>query len=94
MTQEGARQIENYFDNGWLVIIENGYVDSPVSGIYPDEETDELVYDSEVFSMQPLSEIQIYQVTIAKPLQILDLSAFPEFIENDQDYTIQETVDA
>jgi len=56
-----------------------GYVDSPVLGIYVDEDIEEYVYDSEVFSARPLREIQWYDVIVSKPIRDLE----SDFTSND-----------
>ena len=70
MLKEIAEKVEQYFDAGYCVIIDwSGYVDTPVSAVYLDESKDEIVYDSETFSGQPLSEIGAHCVKILKPIK-------------------------
>jgi hypothetical protein len=70
MTLNEARAVEMYFDSGYLIsIIDTPYVDSLVMAVYNDEETGELVYDSETFSQRELKEVDLSEVIIAKPLE-------------------------
>jgi hypothetical protein len=70
MTLNEARAVEMYFDSGYLVSInDTPYVDSLVMAVYNDEETGELVYDSETFSQRELKEVDLSEVIIAKPLE-------------------------
>ncbi|CAB4185697.1 hypothetical protein UFOVP1492_9 [uncultured Caudovirales phage] len=74
MRLEEQKRLEKFHDNGYLILIEgSGYVDGPVDSIYTYEEEDsetkgQLVYDSEVFSGQPLSQIQLSNVKVYQPV--------------------------
>ena len=73
MTQEEAKRLEQFKDNGYLVLIDgSGYVDGPVESIYTDEEDSdtkgELVYDSDVFSGQPLKKVRLHNVKVYQPV--------------------------
>jgi len=68
MTKEEAIMVENYYESGYMIKIDaNGYVDSEVHCIMPNE-SGELCYDSEVFSEMPLSQVHISSVSILKPI--------------------------
>ncbi len=54
------------------MITDSGYVDSPVQGIYLTDDEDDYVYDSEVFSERPLSEVPLDCVIVARPIRDLD----------------------
>lgn len=74
MTQEEAKRLEQFKDNGYLVLIDgSGYVDGPVESIYEDDEEGsdtkgEMVYDSEVFSGQPLKKVHLHNVKVYQPV--------------------------
>lgn len=85
MTQKEAIIIEKYFDAEYIVQInDSGYIDSNIQGIYENEETGEYVYDSEVFSERPLSEVYIGSVIIAKPIHDLLSSEIEYLCEQDK----------
>ena len=67
MNLKEAKQVEEYFNAGYIVMVGGTvFVDSPVDEIT--EVDGELVYNSEVFYERPLSEVDIFDVTIAMPL--------------------------
>lgn len=78
MTTEEAKAVENYFDAGYIVLVNgSGYVDSPVHGVYEDENGD-VVYDSEVFTGQPLKELYLRDVIIAMPMESIVSDKAPQ----------------
>ena len=67
MTTGEAKQVERYFEAGYMVKIGGtGFVDSEVQDLFEDNE--ELVYNSETFDERPLSEVEMYDVSILMPL--------------------------
>jgi len=71
MTTKHAKLIEMYFDAGHIIKIDDsGYVDSEVQGIYENDDGI-MVYDSEVFSERPLSEVRLDNVIVANPIRDL-----------------------
>ena len=74
MTQAEAKRLEQFKDSGYLILIHgSGYIDGPVDSIYEDEEEGsetkgELVYDSDVFSGQPLSKVHLHDVEVYRPV--------------------------
>ena len=78
MTQNEAKILERYYDEGCVVLIGgSGYVDSAIYGIYYCEEAEEYVYDSEVFSERPLAEVMFYDVIVARPIRHLESDYSP-----------------
>jgi len=93
MTYEQAQIIEKYFDAGYAVKISyGGYVDSFCTGFYFDEEEENCyVYDSEVFTGQPVTDINIGCVEVFAPVR--DLSSKEIDYLDDQDQWFVEKID-
>lgn len=93
MTQAQAKRLENFFDNGYLILIDaSGLVDGPVESVWLDQEPDsdtngEMVYDSEVFRGKPLRAVSLNEVRIFRPVSFKHAQI--EFVEgqgNDDNY--------
>jgi hypothetical protein len=86
-----AIALETYFNNGYLIIINDTmYVDSLVMGIYEDEETGEIVYDSETFSGRELREVDLSQVIIASPVKnMVTKTGDIEIVSDPEDYHLE-----
>ena len=70
MNRDEAEQLENLFDNGFLILITSRFVDSPVRAIYDNSDEEPgigLVYCSEVFSDMPLNEVDVSDVQVYCP---------------------------
>ena len=93
MTNQEAKMVERYFDEGYLIIIEDtSYVDSPVQSVFTNDDG-ELVYDSETFYERPLSEVDISAVIIAKPIKTLVVGAKVDPAGEPGEYCIEEVCD-
>ena len=91
MTAELAKQVERYFDAGYLVLINDSpYVDSPVQSIY--EEDGVLVYDSETFNSRPLEEVDPSYMIIAKPLKDIEVGKQVDVVGDADEYEVK-TID-
>jgi hypothetical protein len=86
-----AIALETYFNNGHIIIINDTmYVDSLVMGIYEDEETGEMVYDSETFSGRDLREVDLSQVIIASPVKdMITKVGNIEVVSEPEDYHVE-----
>ncbi len=69
MDIEEQAKLEALFESGYLIKISAGmFVDGEVTGIYPNEEKDDQwLYDSEVFSGRPLSDVSSHEVEVYAP---------------------------
>jgi hypothetical protein len=69
MDIEEQAKLEALFESGYLIKISAGMlVDGEVTGIYPDEEKEgQWLYDSEVFSGRPLSDVSSHEVEVYAP---------------------------
>jgi len=71
MTKEEARNLEELYDKGYLVIIDAGqFLDGPVQGIGEEEEGEhagKICYTSNVFTDRPMDEVHTYEVEVYAP---------------------------
>ena len=88
MNLEEAKQVEEYFSAGYIVMISGtGFVDSPVDAIT--EVDSELVYNSEVFYERPLSEVEMFNVAISMPLHDISTGKSIENIGDIGEYELK-----
>lgn len=88
MTKADAQKLYQLFLAGYLICIDaEGYVDSPVQDMNeletvdpldPARTSESIVYDSEVYSERPLSEVSVKDVKVYQPVDWYRVDFKPE----------------
>jgi len=88
MTTEQAEVVLDYFNKGYIVLIDDTpYVDNVVKSMY--EEDGRIVYCSEHFDDRPLSESDLEYVIIAQPVKSLSSDDSIEYVGDEDNYYVE-----
>ena len=68
MTPQESQQLEELFDKGYLVIFDaQGFIDTPATSIFVDDETGKHVYNSSVYTDRPLEDCSVNETQVLAP---------------------------